>query len=261
MDTVDRYMIVHFSGLDPTDALAAVGNYHSARVVPVLLYTIAVLISSTVMPHWSHDWESGRRDKVARQLTLTLKLVGGGLFLLALLVLVAAPWIFRVAFQDKYSGGLAVLPYVLTNCIWAGLAVLAFNYLWCAERLRLVTLAMALAVTVNFGLNLLLTPRYGLQGAVLAVGAANLVLLALAWAFSRNFGLVWDGGMGLVILAPATLTLGITAAAAITIVGTLLVTTSDRLLNAAEKQQLGQFIGSTLRQGQTWFRRTTTVSA
>jgi O-antigen/teichoic acid export membrane protein len=260
MDTVDRYMIVHFSGLDATDALAAVGNYHSARVVPVLLYTIAVLISSTVMPHWSHDWEGGRREKVARQLTLAVKLMGGGLFLLALLVLVAAPWIFHVAFQGKYSGGLSVLPNVLANCIWAGLAVLAFNYLWCAERLRLVTLAMALAVVVNVGLNMVLTPRYGLQGAVLAVGAANLVLLVLAWAFSRNFGLTWDGGMGLVILAPVTLTVGIPAAASTAIVGVLMIVTSDRLLNAAEKRQLGQFVASTLRQGQTWLRGTTPAS-
>jgi O-antigen/teichoic acid export membrane protein len=252
MDTVDRYMIVHFSGLDAAEALAAVGNYHSARVVPVLLYTIAVLVSSTVMPHWSHDWESGRRDKVAGQLRLTVKLAGGGLFALALVVLVAAPWIFGIAFQDKYSGGRAVLPYVLANCIWAGLAVLAFNYLWCAERLRLVTLAMGIAVAVNIGLNLLLTPRHGLQGAVIAVGGANLVLLSLAWRFSRHFGLEWDGGMGLVILAPMTLIVGIPAAAAAAIFAVLLVGTTDRVLTAVEKEQLGRFWTSLQQRFQLW---------
>jgi O-antigen/teichoic acid export membrane protein len=260
MDTVDRYMIVHFSGLDETAALAAVGNYHSARVVPVLLYTIAVLISSTVMPHWSHDWERGRRDQVARQITLSMKLLGAGLFLAAIGVLVAAPWIFHVAFHDKYSGGLGVLPYVLANCIWAGLAVLAFNYLWCAERLRLVTLAMALAVGVNFGLNLVLTPRYGLQGAVLAVGAANLALLALGWQFSRYFGLNWDGGVGLVILAPATLIVGIPAAAALFVVGLLVTVTSGRVFNHAEKRQLCDFAAVLWRHGRSWFGGALTVS-
>jgi PST family polysaccharide transporter len=260
MDTVDRYMIVHFSGLDETAALAAVGNYHSARVVPVLLYTIAVLVSSTVMPHWSHDWESGRRDKVARQIALTMKLLGVGLFLAAIGVLVAAPWIFHVAFRDKYSGGLGVLPYVLANCIWAGLAVLAFNYLWCAERLRLVTLAMALAVAVNCGLNLVLTPRYGLQGAVLAVGAANIVLLVMVGWFSRHFGLSWDSGVGLVILAPATLIVGIPAAAAVAVVGLLITLTSSRLLNDAEKRQLFDFLASAWQRGRIWMGRQEVVT-
>ena len=65
-DIVARYMIVHHSGLDAAEALAQVGNYHSARVVPVLLVTIAGMLASAALPHLSHDWERGdRRARLA----------------------------------------------------------------------------------------------------------------------------------------------------------------------------------------------------
>jgi len=40
-EATDRYMIIHFSGFDTTAALATVGNYHTARVVPLLLASVA----------------------------------------------------------------------------------------------------------------------------------------------------------------------------------------------------------------------------
>jgi hypothetical protein len=79
----------------------------------------------------------------------------------------------------------------------------------------------------------------------------------LAWVFSRNFGLTWDGGMGLVILAPAALVIGIPAAAAMAVVGVLLAVSSERLLNNAEKRQLVEFAAALMRRGRMWLGRPT----
>ena len=43
---------------------------------------------------------------------------------------------FGNAFAGKYDGGLAVLPWTLTYCVWSGIGLLAANYLWCVENLR-----------------------------------------------------------------------------------------------------------------------------
>src|SRR5262245_2297740 len=42
---VDRYMLLHYSGLDSVAALEQVGNYHSSRVVPILLISLADLLA------------------------------------------------------------------------------------------------------------------------------------------------------------------------------------------------------------------------
>ncbi|KKL12469.1 hypothetical protein LCGC14_2535460, partial [marine sediment metagenome] len=113
-EIVDRYMIVHYSGGSAAAALARVGDYHSSRVVPVLLVSIAAMLGTMITPHLSHDWEAGRRDRVSARLNLFLKLLAFALIVGAVVVVFAAPLLFGVAFQGKFAGGLAVLPWTLT---------------------------------------------------------------------------------------------------------------------------------------------------
>ncbi len=237
-EATDRYMIVHFSGLDTSAALATVGNYHSARVVPLLLTSIAALIASTLMPHQSHDWEVGRRERVGFRQRLTLKLVGFGLLAAATVVMIAGPLLFDVIFQGKFDAGRDVLSWVLATCIWSGLSAIAFNYLWCVERLRLCSAALAVALAMNIGLNALLLPMYGLWGAVIATAAANLVQLSMVYLISRAHGLKLDLGTWVITLAPALLFLGPEIGVAMVLVLGLLAISGQTLLQQDEKQQL-----------------------
>ncbi len=61
----DRYMIIHFAPGSSRETLALVGDYHSSRVVPLLLVSLASMLGTMLLPHLCHDWESGRRDLVA----------------------------------------------------------------------------------------------------------------------------------------------------------------------------------------------------
>ena len=119
------------------------------------------------------------------RLNLFLKLLAFALTAASAAVLFVAPWLFGVAFQGKFAGGMAVLPWTLAYCIWFGVAMVAQQYLWCAERAGLVGLALGAGLAVNIALNLLLLPRLGLLGAVLAASAANLVALILILVFAR----------------------------------------------------------------------------
>jgi len=146
---VDRYMIIHFAPGSADDALAMVGQYHTSRVVPLLLVSIASMLAAVLLPHLSHDWECGRRESVSSRLNLFLKMLAFGLTAASGAVLFVAPWLFGVAFQGKFSGGMAVLPWTLTYCVWFGVGVVAQQYLWCAERAGLVGLAMGVGLAVK----------------------------------------------------------------------------------------------------------------
>jgi O-antigen/teichoic acid export membrane protein len=248
-EVADRYMLVHLSPLDAAGALATVGDYHSARVVPSLLITAAALVGTTLMPHWSHAWEAGRRQQLARTQKLVLKLIAIGLCFIATAVLIAAPLLFDVAFAGKFRAGREILPWVLATAVWTGLAGIAFNYLWCAERLGLCALSLALGVSVNIALNFWWIPAFGLLGAVLATCVAQFLQLAVVYRLSRAFGMPLDGGLWLLTAAPVLLGTGVWGGVAIsalmvagTVFGTVLFTGTEKTrIRAAVDRFFGRF--------------------
>lgn len=237
---VDRYMIVHYSPMPAAEALVQVGNYHSSRVVPLLLVSVAIMLGTMITPHLSHDWEAGRRDQVAARLRLFLKLVGFALLAAGVAVRFVAPLLFGAAFKGKFAGGLAVLPWTLTYCIWFGMAMIAENYLWCAEKARLASLSLLIGLLANVGLNLLLLPRMGLLGAVLATTAANLIALVLICVFNHLLGFRVDRGTWVTLALAPVVCLGPWLALLVLGVVALEAIYSDRLLSRDEKGQLAE---------------------
>jgi polysaccharide transporter, PST family len=240
---VDRYMILHFSQMPTDKALDAVGNYYAARVVPLLLASIAAMLGTMITPHLSHDWEAGRRNLVVARLRLFLKVFGFALFAAAAMVLVFGPLLFGVGFRGKFPQGLVVLPWTLACCSWFGLSLISQNYLLCAEKARLASVALAAGLALSIPLNLVLLPRFGLEGAVFASAVANALSLALVCRFNSRLGFRLDGGARLVLMLPLLLCFGpwlamlaVTVVAAYAICGT-------RLLSPDEKKQLADGLG------------------
>ncbi len=235
-DVADRYMIVHTSTAN--DPLAIVGSYHSSRIVPLLLVSIAGLMGTMILPHLSHDWEAGRRREVSARVNLTLKLLGLLLFTGSIVILLAATFLFDVAFQGKFARGKDALPWTLTYCTWFGLVTVAQLYLWCAERARLSCLALLIGLVTNVVLNLLLLPHFGLLGAVWATAVANFTALALIFRFNAWLGMKIERSMLLVTFLPISLGLG-PAAALLTLAAVILaILFTDQILSREEKHRL-----------------------
>lgn len=237
-DSADRYLVLHWSGLDAHTALGLVGQLHASRVVPAIMIGMAALVGGAILPYLSHDWEAGRRHAVSVRLNLTLKLVGLAFTAGAALVLVVAPVLFGWVLQGRYDGGLSVLPLSLMYCVWFSLALLAQNYLLCAEQTKLGGLAFVAALGCNIVLNLLLLPLFGLHGAAFATATANAVLLASMLGLSRRLGMTVDPGTWLVCLAPLLLLLGPWPAAATVLLLVWLAMWGQWLFGEEEKQQL-----------------------
>ncbi|MBN1908761.1 MAG: lipopolysaccharide biosynthesis protein [Pirellulales bacterium] len=253
-EIADRYMIIHYSTGGPEAGLMQVGQYHSSRVVPLLMVSIAVMLGAMVTPHLSADWESGRRDRVQARLNLFLKLLALALSAAAVAVLIAAPLLFDWAFRGKFDDGRAVLPMTLCYCIWFGLTLVSQNYLLCAEKARLGSLALGAGLVCNVVLNRILLPRYGLTGAVAATTVANLVALGLLSTFSYTLGFRMHRATAIALAVPALLIWGPwPTAAALAVLGVLAWRT-DWILDPAEKEQLAE-VGRTYLVRVTHFAR------
>lgn len=235
---VDRYMIVHHSGLDLKDAMAQVGYYQCSLIVPMLFVGIADLVAAMIMPHLSHDWESGRVAAVSQRLNMAVKLMAVLLLAGSVVMLLVAPLLFGVAFQDRYNAGLPVLPYALAYCAWFSILVVVQNYLWCAEKVKLGSLALGVGLAMNILLNLVLVPRFAMPGAVWGTTAANFVALALTFYLSYRAGMRIDRATLLVCLAPLAVAFGLVPALAALGIALVELVGGTRLLTAREKRQL-----------------------
>jgi PST family polysaccharide transporter len=235
---VDRYMILHHSTGSPSDALACVGEYHSSRVLPMVLVSVVAALCSIITAHLSHDWVAGRRQHAAERLSLLLKLLGFALCVAAALILLIAPALFGGFFRGKFAGGLAVLPWTLTYCIWFAFLAIIQTYLLCNEKAHLTSIALLIGLAVNVGLNLLLLPPFGLLGAVLATTVANLVALVLVAAFSHRLGFRIDLGAYVVLAVPFLFCLGPWVTLAVLAMIVLRAVNSHHLLTREEKREL-----------------------
>ncbi len=208
----DRYLIAQFAPGDNEARLALVGQYHSARVLPLLLASLASMLAAMILPHLSRDWEAGLRQQVAQRMNTALRLLSLSLTAASGLLLLAAPLLFSMAFAGKYQQGLSVLPWTLLSAVWFGAATMAQMYLWCAEKAGKACLATALGLAVGVLMTLGLLPQLGLLGVVLASAAANLTALAAVMWFGCRLGLRADRGTWLALASPLALCLGPIAA-------------------------------------------------
>jgi O-antigen/teichoic acid export membrane protein len=237
---IDRYMILHFSRMSASAALDAVGNYYAARVVPLLLISVATMLATIITPHLSHDWEMGRRDLVVARLRLFTKMFGFALFATATAVLLFSPLLFSMGFHGKYPQGEAVLPWILICCTWFGLSLILQTYLLCAERAGLLSVSLAIGLALNIPLNLLLLPWLGLLGAALSATASNALLLWSVCRFNHRFGFRFDTGVIVVLLLPVLLCCGVWPAILAVVVVAADAVWGNRLLATEEKRLLAR---------------------
>ena len=237
---IDRYMLVHWSGLDNASALALVGQYHASRIVPILFLSVADLLAGIVMPYLSHEWEAGQKQRVSDRLNLVLKLTSLVTLAGGVVVLWAAPLLFHVAFQGRYDDGLAVLPWTLTYCIWYSLLLVAQNYIWCAEKAKLCTVPLGAGLLLNFALNMVLIPAWGLDGAVISTTAATGTAVTVLYFINSRAGMQLQPGMVLLTLAPAALSCGPLFATAVLIAVGFAMPISKTLLTVEERKSLNE---------------------
>jgi O-antigen/teichoic acid export membrane protein len=204
----DRYMILHMMPGGEEVTQAAVGQYHSGRIIPMLLVSLATMVSGVLMPYLTADWEAGKRQDVRDKLRRILFAMSVLFTTGAAISLLIAPWFFDVVMENRYTAGLAMMPITFVFCIWISLGNIGQDYLWVVEKGKWVAVAIAVGFALNIGMNYALLPIWGLHGAVVATLVSNGVVLLGLWIAMNRFGYELDQTTMLVTLLPASLLVG-----------------------------------------------------
>jgi glycosyltransferase involved in cell wall biosynthesis/O-antigen/teichoic acid export membrane protein len=235
---VDRYILVHYSGLSAAASLSLVGEYHSSRILPMLLMNVSGLLATVSLPFLSHDWEAGTKDRVSQRLNLLLKLSGIGLVSAATAILLFSPLLFGWLLRGKFQAAPAILCLCLASACWASLVCLAKSYLWCAEKAALASIANGVALSANVALNLWLAPRFGVYGIAYGTCLAQLALMLLIYGLGRSQGFSLSRGTWLVSALPLLLWFGPWWTTAGVLAVCLLCLRTDLILDRPDKQQI-----------------------
>jgi polysaccharide transporter, PST family len=207
-DVVDRYMLLYLSRGSDEMGRALVGQFHSGRIMPVLLSSLTLMLSAMLLPYLAADWEQGRKRHVFASLRLTFKCCSLFFVGLSIASLSVAPLLFNHVLQGKYADGLAIMPLAMMHCSLAGVTALLQNYFWCIERGRVVGIITAIGLVSNIGLNLVMVPAYGLYGAMLATSISGTLILIVTIFWMRVHGVRLDWSCLWFGCLPLTLILG-----------------------------------------------------
>jgi len=247
-DVVDRYMLLHLAAETSEQGRALVGQFHSGRIMPMLLSSLTLMLNGMLLPYLAAEWESGNQSKVADSHRLTLKCATVFYLVLSIASLAIAPLLFEHVLQGKYSDGLAIMPQAMLHCCLTAMALLMQNYFWCAERGRTVGLIFALGLVMNIVLNAWWVPLYGLRGAMTATSLSGGAILLLTLFEMLRSGVRLGLRCLWFVLLPTCILLGYIPAAIILSVVIVLIGRTDWLLTPQEKLVLDQTITPKLNQ-------------
>jgi len=245
-DVVDRYMIMHLATETVEQGRALVGQFHSGRIMPMLLSSLSLMLSGILLPYLAADWEAGHHAKVANSQRLTLKCASLFFFALSVASMAVAPLLFHSILQGKYTDGLAIMPQAMLHCCFAALAVLMQNYFWCAERGRTVGIIVAIGLVLNVALNAWWVPIWGLRGAMTATSVSGAAILSLTLLEMSRSGVRLGKGTIWFCLLPISILLGTVPAACLLATFCFVTGRTNWLLSMEEKRTIDLAITSKL---------------
>ncbi|HEX4414646.1 MAG TPA: lipopolysaccharide biosynthesis protein [Lacipirellulaceae bacterium] len=244
---VDKFMFLHYSGLNNDESLKLLGDYHASRVIPILFLSVADLLGGAVMPYLSHDWELGLRQKVSDMVNSVLKVAAVVMLTAGAAVLWVAPLLFHYVFQGRLDRGLIVMPWTMTYCVWYSLFLVAQNYAWCAEKAKLAMLPLIAGLLVNVAIDLFLIPTWGLLGAVVGTTVATGIATAMLYWINRSAGMELQSGTLLLSLAPLALCSGALGGTMIVLLIAISLPFSKTLVTSHERAEIHALIGQLLK--------------
>jgi O-antigen/teichoic acid export membrane protein len=237
-EVVDRYMLLYFAGDQGDIGHRLIGQFHSARLLPVLLFSLASAVGSMLLPYLSAEFEKRRPDIVASKTIATIKFSALGFMGFAILSMAASPFLFQVLWKERFELGQDVMPWAMVTVLWSAIALIAQNYLWCVEKTRAVTISLAVGLVVNIALNWILIPVWGLHGAVWATMLATALNLVLILFAVHRAGCTLDRAIWIICTLPILLGIS-TVAAAVGLAAVIVIAGRTHwLLSVAEQQTI-----------------------
>lgn len=159
----DRVQINYFLGTESLGYYAAASNL--CMYIQVLFVTsMLTAVTPMYMDRWEAEGKKSTEDFLALVMRYYLCLAIPAAFGVAAVGLDLLDFLAG----EKYSEGYRVIPFIIVGMLIEGAAVLAAAGLTIGKRTKLMMGVMVSAAILNVGLNLVLIPRFDLEGAAAA---------------------------------------------------------------------------------------------
>jgi len=177
----DRFVIVHFRGLDQAGVYSAV--YRATQIIKILVHPLAFVLLPTMAALWEK-----RREEVA--LGFLSKALQWYLFAaipaVAGLAAIGSPLVRLLGGGGDFAVSTGLVVLLAAAELFVGVYQLWVYVLYVKERNPILILFFAVAATLNLGGNLLLVPRIGILGAAWTTFLAYAVQAALVVSYARR---------------------------------------------------------------------------
>ncbi len=162
-NTGDRYLIQWMLGSEPLGAYAAAYNL-SDYVRVIVIMSLYQALPPLYLKIWADEGEAATRKFIEKSLhfyiLVALPIIAG--------LSVVGPTLLTILATDKFSSGAVIIPYVIAGMVINGSAVMFGAGLYIHKQTKILMVLMLISAVFNVLLNLILIPRYGIEGAAIA---------------------------------------------------------------------------------------------
>lgn len=177
--SIDQYMLNYFIGAGP------VGLYAVAVGITNMMLKIPDAIGTVLFPRLAGLGEREAHAATSRACRLTLFITSSA----AVGYLLFGGLVIRTLYGAKFAGSVMPMYLMLPGIVMMSLYLILTRNFTSRNRQGVNIVAAATALGVNVGLNCLLIPRYGPEGAAISTGVSySLAALLLLVMFVRESG-------------------------------------------------------------------------
>lgn len=192
----DKYVISYF--LNPE----AVGIYGAAYVISTALSLFVAPLQAVLFPAVSKAYDDNEIEKTKTYLRYSLKYLMMFSIPLAFGASILAYPILSILTKPEFLSGHTVVPFISFALVIHGITRVCSYVFYLVKKTYIETALLFIAAALNIGLNFLLIPLYGINGAAIATLLSYMVLAAASLLLSSRY-LRFD--LEIVFLAKCTL--------------------------------------------------------
>jgi O-antigen/teichoic acid export membrane protein len=175
----DRYIIGYFMGAEK------VGIYSAAYGIGSIILMFSTYITFILRPTIYDSFDKKKIDEVKFYLSCSLKYILmfsiPSVFGLSLL---AKPLLANLTTPAFISDGIYIIPLVAVSIVYHGAARIFGTVILSHNRSKIYAFVFGIAAVINFGLNIIFVPRWGVIGAAITTFIAYYFLTIIIWYIS-----------------------------------------------------------------------------
>ena len=182
VDSSDRYLIGYLMGV------AFVGYYAPGYAMGYIIYMFMAPLSVLLLPTLSKLYDEGKEEEVRTYLRYCLKYF----LLLAIpsafgLSLLSKQFLITLSTQEIAMNGYLITPFIAVSMIFYGIYAIISQIIILVKKTKIIGMIWMLAAAINFGLNVVFIPHFGILSAAVTTLVAYLFAFTFTMYYSRKY--------------------------------------------------------------------------